>query len=71
MAEIPVPFTNETPPAADVQKALPDAGTVRLAELADDLDAEQDALGSPLFELAREGEVALFPVGNHLMVRTE
>jgi hypothetical protein len=72
MPEIPIPF-NEDATLPVLRDYLDEHGRVRLSEVRDDLDSD-DHLGSipyALFELVEDGEVALLPVGDEVIIRPE
>jgi hypothetical protein len=54
-----------------VQNALPERGNIRLDELATELDRPTEHIAPELFELVRDGKVALFPVGEQVIIRLE
>jgi len=46
-------------------------GVTRLGELADRVGADRAELYDPLMRLAESGEVAIFPVGDSVQIRSE
>jgi Mn-dependent DtxR family transcriptional regulator len=54
-----------------LNRVVDQKGTIRLTELADDLEVDVPTLHGPLMELAKRGDVAIFPVGDSVQVRSE
>jgi predicted AAA+ superfamily ATPase len=55
----------------NVQNALPERGSIRLEELTAELECVPEHVSGELVELTQKGEVALFPVGEHVIIRRE
>lgn len=72
MTEIPIPFYEDaTIPV--VRSYLDEHGQVRLSEMREDLDDDKHLGSIPhaLFELVEDGEVALFPVGEEVIIKPQ
>lgn len=69
MTEVRIPRKEPTLPV--VRDYVHD-GQVRLSDLRRDLDDEHlGSIGPALFELVEDGEVALLPVGDEVVIRSE
>lgn len=75
MTEVPIPFTDkdlEKDTLPVVRDYLQDGGQVRLSDLRHDLDdGHHGSIGPALVELVEDGEVALLPVGDEVVIRSE
>ena len=71
MTEVPIPFCEDaTLPV--VREYLREHGRVRLSELREDLDDDHTGrIATSLFELVVDGEVALLPIGDEVIIRPE
>lgn len=55
-----------------IRDYLEEHGQVRLSELREDLDDDHTGrIGPSLFELVVDGEVALFPVGEEVIIKPQ
>ena len=54
-----------------LSRVLDEKETARLADLADRLNVDRASLHAPLMHLAERGDVAIFPVGDSVQVRSE
>jgi len=68
METIPVP---RTVLAARVRSVVEEHETIRLSELATELDAGREDLYGALMEVVDDGDAAVFPVGDSVQVRAE
>lgn len=66
MVAIPMPHVVD-----DVAEIVEDEGTMRFSELAEEVDVRTDALRISLMQLAERGDVAVFPVGDSVQIRSE
>ena len=69
--EIPweLPETEQDGSARPVQKVIEESGQLRLSELRERCD--QDDLAHDLLELVESGDIALLPIGDVVVVRSE
>lgn len=67
MVEVRVPFLG-SPSAKEIEDVLDENGQVRLSELKDELP-ETDDVARALLDLVERGKVAVFPVGDVVVVK--
>lgn len=73
MVEIELPVLDETVTTTDepVRDVIQQEGTLRLSELEDELDHSDVDLRLSLFRLLEDGDVALYPVANSVIVEDD
>ena len=59
------------PAHAVVLEAIGDRGQIRLGELLEDLNLNEDQAAPPLLELCQRGEISLLAMNDHVVIRRE
>lgn len=54
-----------------IRSVVEEQGVVRLAELTDRTGTDRAGLYGPLMRLVESGEVAIFPIGESVQIRSE
>jgi hypothetical protein len=70
MAKVPIPF-QEDKTADELVELVNETGTMRKAEIEQEVEATDERLNNALVQAVERGDIALFPVGGTVQVRDE
>lgn len=74
MVKLEIPILDETTTTIatdEVMEVVADAGILRKTELEEQVELSGRELTTALVQLVERGDVALFPIGDHVQIRDE